>query len=67
MTLDNLIQRLQTIRESNPGDLEVFYLVHIDAPPFIIDKVEPTKADITGEDFGYEEGQPYILISNDEV
>lgn len=67
MTLDEVLERLQEIRKSSPGDLEVFYLVHLDAPPHLVDKIEPTTADVTAEDFGYVEGQPYILISCDVI
>ena len=63
MTLDEVIERLQEIRKSKPGNLEVFYLVHLDDVPYIVDKIEPTKADVTARDFGYKKGQPYILIS----
>lgn len=67
MTLDEAIQRLKGIRKLYPGDLEVFYLVHTDAPPYLVDKIEPTQADVTAEDFGYKEGQPYVLISCDVI
>lgn len=67
MTLDEVIARLKEIRKTNPGDLEVFYLEHVDAPPVTVDKIIATTADERAEDFGYEEGQPFILISNDII